>query len=150
MAYDRNDRNDKSDRRRGGNRKRTKRKVCAFCMDKATAIDYKDINKLRKYVTEKGKILPRRISGNCAKHQRMLTVLDVLLHISLTSFVTSSILLILSNEFINNSSKFLLLVPFIIFLYLSFILLVDINDDITTIISITTNTLNPIVINILY
>jgi len=43
-------------------------------MDKATAIDYKDINKLRKYVTEKGKILPRRISGNCAKHQRMLTV----------------------------------------------------------------------------
>jgi small subunit ribosomal protein S18 len=74
MAYDRNDRNDKSDRRRGGNRKRTKRKVCAFCMDKATAIDYKDINKLRKYVTEKGKILPRRISGNCAKHQRMLTV----------------------------------------------------------------------------
>ena len=43
-------------------------------MDKATAIDYKDINKLRKYVTERGKILPRRISGNCAKHQRMLTV----------------------------------------------------------------------------
>ncbi len=58
----------------GGNRKRMKRKVCAFCMDKATAIDYKDINKLRKYVTERGKILPRRISGNCAKHQRMLTV----------------------------------------------------------------------------
>ena len=39
----------------GGNRKRMKRKVCAFCMDKATAIDYKDINKLRKYVTERGK-----------------------------------------------------------------------------------------------
>ena len=58
----------------GGNRKRMKRKVCAFCMDKATSIDYKDINKLRKYVTERGKILPRRISGNCAKHQRMLTV----------------------------------------------------------------------------
>ncbi|MEG2018679.1 MAG: 30S ribosomal protein S18 [Clostridium sp.] len=71
MAYDRNGGNDK---RRGGNRKRMKRKVCSFCMDKATAIDYKDINKLRKYVTEKGKILPRRISGNCAKHQRMLTV----------------------------------------------------------------------------
>lgn len=58
----------------GGNRKRMKRKVCAFCMDKATSIDYKDINKLRKYVTERGKILPRRISGNCAKHQRMLTI----------------------------------------------------------------------------
>ena len=68
MAYDRND------KRKGGNRKRMKRKVCSFCMDKATSIDYKDINKLRKYVTEKGKILPRRISGNCTKHQRMLTV----------------------------------------------------------------------------
>ena len=68
MAYDRND------KRKGGNRKRMERKVCSFCMDKATSIDYKDINKLRKYVTEKGKILPRRISGNCAKHQRMLTV----------------------------------------------------------------------------
>jgi ribosomal protein S18 len=53
--------------------RRTKRKVCAFCMDKVEFIDYKDINKLRKYVTEKGKILPRRISGACAKHQRSLT-----------------------------------------------------------------------------
>lgn len=42
-------------------------------MEKAEYIDYKDINKLRKYVTERGKILPRRISGNCAKHQRQLT-----------------------------------------------------------------------------
>ena len=63
-----------NDRKKGGNRKRMKRKVCSFCIDKATSIDYKDINKLRKYVTERGKILPRRISGNCAKHQRMLTV----------------------------------------------------------------------------
>jgi ribosomal protein S18 len=53
--------------------RRTRRKVCAFCMDKSESIDYKDINKLRKYVTERGKILPRRISGNCAKHQRELT-----------------------------------------------------------------------------
>jgi len=53
--------------------RRDKRKVCAFCMDKVEFIDYKDINKLRKYVTEKGKILPRRISGACAKHQRSLT-----------------------------------------------------------------------------
>jgi len=65
MAFDRN---------RGGNRRRPKRKVCSFCIDKATAIDYKDIFKLKKYVTEKGKILPRRISGTCAKHQRELTV----------------------------------------------------------------------------
>jgi small subunit ribosomal protein S18 len=57
----------------GGRMKRAKKKVCSFCVDKAEGIDYKDINKLRKYVTERGKILPRRISGNCAKHQRQLT-----------------------------------------------------------------------------
>lgn len=52
-----------------------KRKVCIFCEDKNhNAIDYKDVNKLRKFVTEKGKILPRRQTGNCAKHQRELTV----------------------------------------------------------------------------
>lgn len=56
-----------------GNR-RPKKKVCAFCADKAETIDYKDVSKLRKYVSERGKILPRRISGNCAKHQRELTV----------------------------------------------------------------------------
>ncbi|WP_123054917.1 30S ribosomal protein S18 [Clostridium sp. JN-1] len=60
-------------RRGNGKMRRSKRKVCAFCLDKAEGIDYKDVNKLRKYVTERGKILPRRISGNCAKHQRQLT-----------------------------------------------------------------------------
>lgn len=65
---------DRDGARKGGAKmRRTKKKVCAFCMDKATEIDYKDINKLRKYITERGKILPRRISGNCAKHQRQLT-----------------------------------------------------------------------------
>ena len=54
-------------------RKTARRKVCAFCVDKAEAIDYKDANKLKKYVTEKGKILPRRMTGVCAKHQRMLS-----------------------------------------------------------------------------
>ncbi|SHK53769.1 30S ribosomal protein S18 [Desulforamulus aeronauticus] len=54
--------------------RRGKRRVCSFCVDKATAIDYKEIPKLKKYVTERGKILPRRISGNCAHHQRILTV----------------------------------------------------------------------------
>ncbi|WBW97622.1 30S ribosomal protein S18 [Oceanirhabdus sp. W0125-5] len=53
---------------------RRKKKVCGFCMDKVVAIDYKDVNVLKKYITERGKILPRRISGNCAKHQRMLTL----------------------------------------------------------------------------
>ena len=61
------------DNRRSGRMRRSKRKVCAFCVDKADSIDYKDIAKLRKFVTERGKILPRRISGTCAKHQRELT-----------------------------------------------------------------------------
>lgn len=59
--------------RRNNNRRRRK-KVCAFCQDKSTSIDYKDLNKLRRYVSERGKILPRRITGTCAKHQRALTV----------------------------------------------------------------------------
>ena len=50
-----------------------KKKVCVFCVDKVENIDYKDTAKLRRYVTERGKIVPRRISGNCAKHQRQLT-----------------------------------------------------------------------------
>lgn len=54
---------------------RRRKKVCAFCADKTTdGIDYKDVNKLKRYVSERGKILPRRITGNCAKHQRALTV----------------------------------------------------------------------------
>ena len=54
--------------------RRIKKKVCAFCADKALVIDYKDSEKLRKYVSEKGKILPRRVTGLCAKHQREVTV----------------------------------------------------------------------------
>lgn len=54
--------------------KRAKKKVCLFCVDKVDNIDYKDTAKLKKYITERGKIVPRRISGNCAKHQRQLTV----------------------------------------------------------------------------
>ena len=54
--------------------KRAKKKVCLFCVDKVDSIDYKDTAKLKKYITERGKIVPRRISGNCAKHQRQLTI----------------------------------------------------------------------------
>ncbi len=54
--------------------RRPRRKVCSFCVDKVNHIDYKDVAKLRRFVTERGKILPRRISGNCAKHQRQVTV----------------------------------------------------------------------------
>ena len=65
MAYSK-DRGDAPMRRRGGRRRK---KVCIFCADKNAVIDYKDVNKLKR-----GKILPRRITGNCAKHQRALTV----------------------------------------------------------------------------
>ena len=57
---------------RPGNNRR-KKKVCIFCEDKIQYIDYKDTVRLRKFVSERGKILPRRISGACAKHQRQLT-----------------------------------------------------------------------------
>ncbi|MBI4495853.1 MAG: 30S ribosomal protein S18 [Deltaproteobacteria bacterium] len=50
-----------------------RRKVCVFCADSAMKINYKDVKTLRHFITERGKILPRRISGNCAKHQRDLT-----------------------------------------------------------------------------
>lgn len=53
--------------------RRGKKRICSFCVDKITLIDYKDVPRLKKYITERGKILPRRISGNCAWHQRMLT-----------------------------------------------------------------------------
>ena len=70
MAYGR-DRGDSPMRRRGGRRRR---KVCVFCTDQNAVIDYKDTNRLKRYVSERGKILPRRITGNCAEHQRELTV----------------------------------------------------------------------------
>ena len=76
------------DMKRNGKMRRSKRKVCAFCVDKAESIDYKDINKLRKFVTERGKILPRRITGNCAKHQRALTIaIKRARHIALMPYV---------------------------------------------------------------
>ena len=54
--------------------RKAKKKVCQFCVDKVTDIDYKDVAKLRRYVSERAKILPRRITGTCAKHQRQLTI----------------------------------------------------------------------------
>lgn len=55
-------------------RGKKKRRVCSFCIDKVETVDYKEVGRLRKYITERGKILPRRISGNCAHHQRQLTI----------------------------------------------------------------------------
>jgi small subunit ribosomal protein S18 len=59
--------------RRKSVKKFPRHKVCTFCVDKMDTIDYKDIKRLRRYVTERGKILPRRISGTCSGHQRQLT-----------------------------------------------------------------------------
>ena len=70
MAFNKTDKSDSPMKRRGGIRRR--KKVCVFC-GKENTIDYKDAAKLKRYVSERGKILPRRITGNCAKHQRALT-----------------------------------------------------------------------------
>ncbi len=81
MAYEKRDRNhggnsdynDKDGGRGGMKSRRPRRKACQFCVDKIEYIDYKDIGRLRKFVSERGKILPKRMSGTCAQHQRQLT-----------------------------------------------------------------------------
>src|SRR5690349_2146805 len=74
---DRGDRGEGDDRGRGparGGRRFHRGKVCQFCVNKVKYIDYKDVELLRRYLTDRGKILPRRITGACASHQRMLTL----------------------------------------------------------------------------
>jgi small subunit ribosomal protein S18 len=61
------------ERRDGAGRKRQTRKVCTFCVEHIDYIDYKEVSRLRRFLSERGKILPRRITGTCAKHQRPLT-----------------------------------------------------------------------------
>jgi small subunit ribosomal protein S18 len=66
-----------SSRKRAALRRRKRflrKKICRFCADKISLIDYKDVRRLRNLITERGKIIPRRISGNCAGHQRQLSV----------------------------------------------------------------------------
>ena len=70
---DREHREPREQRPGGGPRMRKKRKICAFCAEKVEDIDYKDVARLKKFLSERSKILPRRITGNCAKHQRFLT-----------------------------------------------------------------------------
>lgn len=67
MAYDRNDKNDRRPN------KKARKKVCSFCVDKVGTIDYKDVAKLRRFTSDRAKILPRRVTGTCAYHQRELT-----------------------------------------------------------------------------
>lgn len=86
MAFNK-DRADGPMKRRGGIRRR--KKVCVFCGEENAVIDYKDTAKLRKYVSERGKILPRRITGTCAKHQRALTnAVKRARHVALMPYVT--------------------------------------------------------------
>ena len=66
MAYDKGDKGGRPNRK-------GRRKVCTFCVEKTEYIDYKDVAKLRRFTSERAKILPRRITGTCAKHQRELT-----------------------------------------------------------------------------
>ena len=66
MAYDKSERSARPGRK-------PRKKVCAFCVDKVEEIDYKDVAKLRKFTSDRAKILPRRVTGTCARHQRELT-----------------------------------------------------------------------------
>ena len=86
MAYNKAERSgDAPARRRAPHRRK---KVCVFC-GKDNVIDYKDVNKLKRYISERGKILPRRITGNCAKHQRAITVaIKRARHVALMPYVT--------------------------------------------------------------
>ena len=86
MAYNKAERSgDAPARRRAPHRRK---KVCVFC-GKDNVIDYKDVNKFKRYISERGKILPRRITGNCAKHQRALTVaIKRARHVALMPYVT--------------------------------------------------------------
>ena len=68
---------------------RSGRKVCQFCVDKVEYIDYKDVARLRRYMSERAKILPRRVTGTCARHQRALTVaIKRARQVALVPFVT--------------------------------------------------------------
>ena len=69
---DRSDRGDRGDREDREFKPYYRRKVCRFCTDKVPVIDYKDLQTLRSYISDRGKIMPRRISGVCASHQREL------------------------------------------------------------------------------
>lgn len=68
-------------------RGRRKKRICSFCYDKVSEIEYKDTPRLKKYISERGKILSRRVTGNCAKHQRALTIaVKRARHIALMSY----------------------------------------------------------------
>ena len=86
MAFNK-DRGDAPMKRRGTIRRR--KKVCVFCAEKVEKIDYKDVARLRKFISERSKILPRRVTGTCAKHQRELTeAIKRARHVALLPFIS--------------------------------------------------------------
>ena len=86
MPYNRKEGGEAPARRRPMHRRK---KVCVFCVEKATVIDYKDTAKLHKFISERSKILPRRVTGTCAAHQRALTeAIKRARHVALLPFVT--------------------------------------------------------------
>ncbi len=83
---------DRRGRPRGRGRYAPRRKVCVFCVDKVTDIDYKDVNRLRRFVSDRGKIEPRRKTGTCAKHQRILaTAIKRARHLALLPFTAEHV-----------------------------------------------------------
>jgi len=89
---DRRDNRDERPRRRGGGGRFGRRRVCSFCVDKVQAIDYKETGRLRRYVSDRAKIEPRRKTGTCARHQRMLTLaLKRARHVALLPFTAQHI-----------------------------------------------------------
>ena len=87
MAFNKTEKTDSPMRKKGGIRRR--KKVCVFCAEKVENIDYKDVARLRKFVSERSKILPRRVTGTCAKHQRELTdAIKRARHVALLPFIS--------------------------------------------------------------
>lgn len=84
MAYERSERPD-----RGRGNRKGRKKVCSFCVDRIDTIDYKDVARLRRFISERAKILPRRVTGTCAGHQRELTIaIKRSRHIALLPFIS--------------------------------------------------------------
>jgi small subunit ribosomal protein S18 len=83
------ERNERPERPERPQRGRKRKKVCSFCVDRVGIIDYKDAGRLRRYISERAKILPRRVTGTCAHHQRELTVaIKRARHIALLPYVS--------------------------------------------------------------
>jgi small subunit ribosomal protein S18 len=82
----------KGPRREGGKKYTPRRKVCGFCVDKVEVIDYKNVDRLRRYISDRGKIEPRRKTGTCARHQRTLTTaLKRARHVALLPYTSEHI-----------------------------------------------------------